>query len=65
MTKRTKNSGAHFAQPVTTQPENIPTQTCIDKDDNVKKDDKGKLNFSLELESIKSLNTSKSFFRKK
>ena len=22
------------SQPVTTQPENIPTQTCVDKDDN-------------------------------
>ena len=49
MTKRTKNSGAHFAQPVTTQPENIRTQTCVDKDDNVKEDDEGKVEFFLRV----------------
>ena len=35
------------SQAVTTQPENIPAQTCIDKGDNVKEDDEGKVEFFL------------------
>ena len=32
-----------------TQPENIPLQTCVDKDDNVKEDDEGKVEFFLRV----------------
>ena len=39
------------SQPVNTQPENIPTQTCIDKDNNVNEDDddEGKVEFFLRV----------------
>ena len=39
------------SQPVMTQSENMPTQTCIDKDNNVKKDDndEGKVEFFLRV----------------
>ena len=32
-----------------TQPENIPLQTCADKDDNVKEHDEGKVEFFLRV----------------
>ena len=37
------------SQAVTTQPENIPAQTCVDKGDNVKEDDEGKVEFFLRV----------------
>ena len=37
------------SNPVMTQPENIPLQTCVDKDDNVKEDDEGKVEFFLRV----------------